>query len=70
MAQYNFTIFFFCRGEPLKKKKKLDPAIIKARFERKKKKIERQIRRLQKQVKQLKPISELEVPSKLIDERE
>ncbi|XP_011863660.1 PREDICTED: 39S ribosomal protein L40, mitochondrial [Vollenhovia emeryi] len=57
-------------GEPLKKKKRLDPAIIRAREERKKKKIEKQIRRLQKQVKQLKPISELEVPSKLIDEKE
>ncbi|XP_012538009.1 39S ribosomal protein L40, mitochondrial isoform X2 [Monomorium pharaonis] len=57
-------------GEPLKKKKRLDPAIIRAREERRKKKIEKQIRRLEKQSKQLKPINELEIPSKLIDEKE
>ncbi|XP_070171939.1 large ribosomal subunit protein mL40 [Polyergus mexicanus] len=56
-------------GEPLKKKKRLDPAIIRAREERKKKKIEKQIRRLEKVAKQLKPIPEIEVPLKLIDER-
>ncbi|XP_077261078.1 mitochondrial ribosomal protein L40 [Temnothorax americanus] len=57
-------------GEPLKKKKRLDPAIIRAREERKKRKLEKQIRRLQKQSKQLKPVDELEVPLKLIDERQ
>lgn len=57
-------------GEPLKKKKRIDPAIIKRREERKKKKMEKQIRRLQKLAKQLKPISELEVPQKLINEKE
>jgi len=54
----------------LKRKKRIDPAIIKAREDRRKRKLEKQIRRLQKQAKQLKPISEMEVPSKLIDERE
>jgi len=54
----------------LKRKKRLDPAIIKAREDRRKRKLEKQIRRLQKQAKQLKPISEMEVPTKLIDERE
>ncbi|EFN83438.1 39S ribosomal protein L40, mitochondrial [Harpegnathos saltator] len=56
-------------GEPLKRKKRLDPAIIKARLDRKKKKIEKQIRRLEKVAKQLKPISEIEIPFKLVDER-
>ncbi|XP_011261073.1 39S ribosomal protein L40, mitochondrial isoform X2 [Camponotus floridanus] len=56
-------------GEPLKKKKKLDPAIIRAREERKKKKLEKQIRKLEKATKQLKPVSELEIPLKLIDEK-
>ncbi|XP_074034373.1 mitochondrial ribosomal protein L40 [Leptinotarsa decemlineata] len=49
-------------AEPLKKKKRLDPAIIRAREERKKKKIEKQIRRLEKHARQLKPIEECEVP--------
>ncbi|GAB1862953.1 Large ribosomal subunit protein mL40 [Camponotus japonicus] len=56
-------------GEPLKKKKKLDPAIIRAREERRKKKLEKQIRRLEKATKQLKPVSEIEIPLKLIDEK-
>lgn len=56
-------------AEPLKKKKKLDPAVIKARDDRKKKKLEKQIRRLEKNARQLKPIDELEVPLHLIDER-
>lgn len=48
----------------------MDPAIIRAREERKKKKIEKEIRRLEKQVKQLKSINETEIPLKLTDERE
>lgn len=56
-------------AEPLKKKKKMDPAIIKAREDRRKKKIEKQIRRLEKHARQLKPIDELEIPLTLIDER-
>lgn len=57
-------------AEPLKKKKKLDPAVIKQREERKRKKLEKQIRRLEKNARQLKPIDELEVPLTLIDEKE
>ncbi|XP_073819374.1 mitochondrial ribosomal protein L40 [Musca autumnalis] len=56
-------------AEPLKKKKKLDPQIIKQREERRKKKLEKQIRRLEKNARQLKPIEELEVPLTLIDEQ-
>nr|CAD7397220.1 unnamed protein product [Timema poppensis] len=56
-------------AEPLKKKKKLDPAILKQREDRKRKKLEKQIRRMEKNVRQLKPIDELEVPLKLIDEK-
>ncbi|CAH0756514.1 unnamed protein product [Diatraea saccharalis] len=55
-------------AEPMKKKKKIDPAIIKAREERRRKKIEKQIRRLQKNARQLKPIEEMEVPLHLFDE--
>ncbi|XP_063221806.1 large ribosomal subunit protein mL40 [Bacillus rossius redtenbacheri] len=57
-------------AEPLKKKKRLDPAIIKHREERKRKKLEKQIRRLERNARQLKPIDELEVPLKLIDQKE
>jgi len=57
-------------AEPLKKKKKLDPQIVKQREDRKKKKIEKLIRRLEKNARQLKPVEELEVPLELIDEKE
>lgn len=57
-------------AEPLKKKKKLDPQIVKQREERRKKKLEKQIRRLEKNARQLKPIEELEVPLDLIDQKE
>lgn len=51
----------------MKKKKKVDPAIVKAREERRRKKLEKQIRRLEKNARQLKPIDELEVPLELLD---
>lgn len=57
-------------AEPLKKKKKLDPQVVKQREDRKRKKIEKQIRRLEKNARQLKPIDELEVPLHLIDEKQ
>ncbi|XP_052756587.1 39S ribosomal protein L40, mitochondrial isoform X2 [Galleria mellonella] len=54
-------------AEPMKKKKKIDPAIIKAREDRRRKKLEKQIRRLEKNAQQLKPIDEMEVPLHLLD---
>ncbi|XP_011203917.1 39S ribosomal protein L40, mitochondrial [Bactrocera dorsalis] len=57
-------------AEPLKKKKKLDPQIIKQREDRRKKKLEKQIRRLEKNARQLKPIEELEIPLTLLDEKD
>ncbi|XP_043492233.1 39S ribosomal protein L40, mitochondrial isoform X2 [Polistes fuscatus] len=57
-------------AEPLKKKKRLDPAILREREERKKKKLEKFIRRLEKHSKQLKPIGELEIPLYLKTEKE
>ncbi|KAH8310724.1 hypothetical protein KR044_002747, partial [Drosophila immigrans] len=56
-------------AEPLKKKKKIDPQVIKQREDRKKKKIEKQIRRLEKNARQLKPVEELEIPLELIDDK-
>lgn len=61
-------ILFLFSAEPLKKKRRLDPSIVKAREDRKKRKIEKQIRRLERNAKQLKPIEECEVPMKLRDE--
>ncbi|CAL8082851.1 unnamed protein product [Orchesella dallaii] len=55
------------RAEPLKKKKRLDPQVIKAREERRKKKLEKQIRKLEKTAKQLKPLEELDVPVAIVD---
>ncbi|ENN80091.1 hypothetical protein HUJ04_013074 [Dendroctonus ponderosae] len=57
-------------AEPLKKKKKMDPAVVRAREERKKKRLEKQIRRLEKNTRQLKPIQECEVPLNLLDEKQ
>ncbi|XP_015176445.1 PREDICTED: 39S ribosomal protein L40, mitochondrial [Polistes dominula] len=57
-------------AEPLKKKKRLDPAILREREERKKRKLEKFIRRLEKHSKQLKPIGELEIPLNLKIEKE
>jgi len=57
-------------AEPLKKKRKIDPAVVKAREDRRRKKLEKQIRRLEKNARQLKPIEELEIPLNLIDEME
>lgn len=52
-------------AEPMKRKKRLDPKIVAARLDRKKRKIEKQIRRLQKNARQLKPIDETEIPKAL-----
>lgn len=57
-------------AEPLKKKKKMDPNIIRQREEKKRKKLEKSIRRLEKFTKRLKPISELTVPMYLKAEKE
>lgn len=44
----------------MKKKKKMDPAILKAREERRKKRIEKSIKRLERNTKQLKPLEEID----------
>lgn len=57
-------------AEPLRKKKKMDPAILRQREERKKRKIEKQIRRLEKHSSQLKNLEEVEVPYQLVEEKQ
>lgn len=68
--QLNFKYTPVLYGEPLKKKRKMDPAVVKAREDRKRKKLEKQIRRLEKNSRQLKPIDDLETPLVLIDEKQ
>lgn len=48
-------------AEPLKKKKRIDPAILRMREERRKRRIEKGIRQLKRHAKKYKPIEELEV---------
>jgi len=48
----------------------MDPAVLKAREDRRRKKLEKYIRRLEKNARTLKPIDELETPLNLLDERE
>ncbi|CAG4954299.1 unnamed protein product [Parnassius apollo] len=67
-AALQFRITDQLWAEPMKKKKKMDPAIIKAREDRRRKKLEKQIRRLEKNARQLKPIDEVEVPLHLMDQ--
>ncbi|XP_046627080.1 39S ribosomal protein L40, mitochondrial [Neodiprion virginianus] len=57
-------------GEPLKKKKKLDPMIVRQREEKRKRRLEKLIKRMEKGALQYKPIEECEVPMKLIDEKD
>lgn len=55
-------------AEPMRKKKKMDPGITKAREDRKRRKVEKVIRRLEKNEGQLKPIEEVETSLKLLKE--
>lgn len=67
LPSFIWVVTLYRSAEPLKKKKRIDPAIIKQREERKKKRLEKQIRRLEKHARQLKPIEELEVPLEFLD---
>ncbi|XP_026283938.1 39S ribosomal protein L40, mitochondrial [Frankliniella occidentalis] len=55
---------------PLKKRHKLDPGQIRAREEKRKRKLEKEIRRLQKFAQTLKPIEEMQLPLHIQDQRE
>jgi len=46
----------------------MDPAVIRAREERRKRKLEKQIRRLEKHQNQMKPLEELEIPPAVADD--
>lgn len=62
-----FTTSQLC-AEPLRKKKRIDPLVLKQKTERKMRKLEREIRFLEKGPKQLKPIVELDLPPQIIKE--
>ena len=66
---FYFYIFKNCRGEPMKRKRRLDPQILKRRVERKKKKLEKAIKRLSKIAKTPKPILEMEIPPAIYMEK-
>ncbi|XP_012164304.1 39S ribosomal protein L40, mitochondrial [Bombus terrestris] len=53
-------------GEPLKKKKRLDPNILRAREERKKRKLQKKIRQLERHANHLKPIFEIDILPQLL----
>lgn len=57
-------------AEPTKRKKRLDPQIVRAREDRRRRKLEKQIRKMERNARQLKPIDENELPDSLIDEKE
>ena len=57
-------------AEPLKKKRKIDPALLKKREDRIRGKIQRALDRLGRFAEKLKPIDEFEVPRALMKERE
>lgn len=65
----NFRLTPALLAEPLKKKKRIDPMIIKQREERRRKRLEKQIKKLEKSTKQYKPIDECEVPAEILNER-
>lgn len=65
-----FICAWFCSREPLKKRKKLDPGALKAKEEKRKRKIEKEIKRLSKFSLTLKPIEELQLPLHIQDQRE
>ncbi|XP_067930399.1 large ribosomal subunit protein mL40-like [Watersipora subatra] len=52
-------------GEPLKRKKRVDPAILRMQLERKKKRLEKQIRQQLKFARKLKPIDDYELHREL-----
>ncbi|XP_006622154.2 39S ribosomal protein L40, mitochondrial, partial [Apis dorsata] len=64
ISTYTYPLYFrateILLGEPLKKKKKLDPAVIKAKEERKKRKLQKRIRMLEKHTNHMKPIFEID----------
>ncbi|KAJ8673998.1 hypothetical protein QAD02_005260, partial [Eretmocerus hayati] len=58
----NLRVTQILLAEPLKKKKRLDPAVIRERVIRRRKKLEKFLRRMEKKDLMLKPISELQAP--------
>jgi len=54
----------------MKRKKRGDPQLEKVRTEKKRRRLWREVKRLMKLEKQLKPLEEIDIPYKIIDNRE
>ena len=54
---------------PSKKKNKIDPAVIKAREEKRKKRLVKALKKLNRKERMPKPVSEMDVPQVLLKER-
>ena len=59
-----------CYAEPIKRKKRIDPAVLEHRKERRMRRIERELRRFQRMGRFLKPIEEREVARDLVADGE
>ncbi|GFW91465.1 39S ribosomal protein L40, mitochondrial [Trichonephila clavipes] len=57
-------------AEPLRRKKRMDPQVLRERAEKKIRRLQRDIRRLEKVSRQFKPISELDIPRKAVRDSE
>ncbi|GIX98184.1 39S ribosomal protein L40, mitochondrial [Caerostris extrusa] len=55
---------------PLRKKKKVDPQLLKERAEKKIRRLQRDIRKLEKVARQCKPLSEMDIPRKAMRDSE
>ena len=58
------------QGEPMKAKKRIDPQVLLARENRKRKRIEKQIKSMEKLGRKLKPVEETEPDRALVKEAE
>ena len=64
-VNYPICVVSLFSAEPLKKKKRIDPALLMARETKKRRRIEKQLRRLEKLGRKLKPVDEIRGDYKL-----
>lgn len=69
-AVNQFKLTDCVRGEPMKAKKRIDPQVLLARENRKRKRIEKQIKSMEKLGRKMKPVEETEPDRALVKEAE
>ena len=69
-AVNQFKLSDTVQGEPMKAKKRIDPQVLLARENRKRKRIEKQIKSMEKLGRKMKPIEETEPDRALVKEAE